>query len=65
MDYALSAIVTPYVTEYIRKKTVHNNPLLTELEEYASLNKVPIAEPETARLCRSLQSLYGRKKFLR
>ena len=64
MDYDLSAIVTPYVTEYIREKTVHNNPLLTELEEYASLNKVPIAEPETARLMSVLTKLVRPKKIL-
>ena len=64
MDYDLSAIVTPYVTEYIRKKTVHNNPLLTELEEYATLNKVPIAEPETARLMSVLTKLVRPKKIL-
>ena len=64
MDYDLSAIVTPYVTEYIREKTVHNNPLLTELEEYATLNKVPIAEPETARLMSVLTKLVRPKKIL-
>ena len=64
MDYDLSAIVTPYVTEYIREKTVYNNPLLTELEEYATLNKVPIAEPETARLMSVLTKLVRPKKIL-
>ena len=64
MDYDLSAIVTPYVTEYIRKKTVHNNPLLTELEEYAAKNKVPIAEPETARLMSVLTKLVRPKRIL-
>ena len=64
MDYDLSAIVTPYVTENIREKTVHNNPLLTELEEYATLNKVPIAEPETARLMSVLTKLVRPKKIL-
>ena len=64
MDYDLSAIVTPYVTEYIREKTVHNNLLLTELEEYAALNKVPIAEPETARLMSVLTKLVRPKKIL-
>lgn len=50
MEYDLNAIVTPYVTEYIREKTTQKNPFLKELEEYAKANKVPIAEPETARL---------------
>lgn len=64
MDYDLSAIVTPYVTEYIREKTTHNKPLLTELEEYAKANKVPIAEPETARLMSVLTKLVRPKKIL-
>ena len=64
MDYDLSAIVTPYVTDYIREKTTHNNALLTELEEYAKENKVPIAEPETARLVSVLTKLVRPKKIL-
>ncbi len=64
MDYDLSAIVTPYVTEYIREKTTHNNSLLAELEEYAKENKVPIAEPETARLMSVLTKLVRPKKIL-
>ncbi len=64
MDYDLSAIVTPYVTDYIREKTVHNNSLLRELEDYAQEHKVPIAEPETARLMSVLSKLVRPKKIL-
>lgn len=64
MDYDLSAIVTPFVTDYIREKTTHNNELLTQLEEYARVNKVPIAEPETARLVSVLTKLLRPKKIL-
>lgn len=64
MEYDLTAIVTPYVTDYIREKTVHNNPLLYELEAYARDNKVPIAEPETARLVSVLTKLVRPKKIL-
>ena len=64
MDYDLSAIVTPFVTDYIRDKTTHNNELLTQLEEYARGNKVPIAEPETARLVSVLTKLVRPKKIL-
>lgn len=64
MDYDLSAIVTPYVTDYIREKTVHNNPLLHELEQYAKDNRVPIAEPETARLMSVLTKLVRPKNIL-
>lgn len=64
MDYDLSAIVTPYVTDYIREKTVQKNPLLGELEIYAKENKVPIAEPETARLVSVITKLIRPKKVL-
>lgn len=64
MDYDLSAIVTPYVTDYIREKTVQKNPLLGELEIYAKENKVPIAEPETARLVSVITKLICPKKVL-
>lgn len=50
MDYDSDAIVTPYVTAYIREKTTHNDELLRYLEVYAKENNIPIAEPETARL---------------
>ena len=64
MEYDLSAIVTPYVTSYIREKTVHNNPVLKELELYAKENNVPIAEPETARLLSVLTKLLRPKRIL-
>ena len=64
MDYDLDAIVTPYVTSYIRSKTYHNDELLKELENYAYENKVPIAEPETARLVSVLTKLVKPKKIL-
>ncbi len=64
MEYDLSAIVTPYVTDYIREKTVHNNALLSELEEYAKEHSVPIAEPETARLMSVLTKLVRPEKIL-
>lgn len=64
MDYDLSAIVTPYVTSYIREKTEQKNTFLLELEQYARMNKVPIAEPETARLISVLTKLLKPKKIL-
>ena len=64
MEYDLGAIVTPYVTDYIRAKTVHNNVLLAELETYAKEHNVPIAEPETARLMSVLTKLVRPKKIL-
>lgn len=49
IEYDENAIVPPYITEYLREKTVHSNEFLHELEKYARENSVPIVEPETAR----------------
>lgn len=64
MEYDINAIVTPYVTSYIREKTVQKNEFLRILEEYAKENKVPIAEPETARLVSVLTKLKRPKRIL-
>lgn len=64
MEYDLDAIVAPYVTEYIREKTAQKNEFLKELEAYAAENKVPIAEPETARLLSVLTKLKRPEKIL-
>ena len=64
MDYDLNAIVTPYVTSYIREKTVQRDALLAELEVYAAENSIPIAEPETARLLSVLTKLKKPSKIL-
>ena len=64
MDYDLNAIVTPYVTSYIREKTVQSDALLAELEMYAKENDIPIAEPETARLLSVLTRLKAPAKIL-
>lgn len=57
IEYDKDAIVPPYITEYLRKKTVHNDAFMHELEAYAEENSVPIVEPETARflsvICRA------------
>lgn len=50
IEYDKNAIVPPYITEYLRRETVHDNAFLHELEDYAEKNSVPIVEPETARL---------------
>lgn len=64
MEYDLNAIVTPFVTSYIREKTVQNDDLLKSMEEYAAKNNVPIAEPETARLLSVLTRLKNPKRVL-
>lgn len=64
MEYDLNAIVTPYVTSYIREKTVQHDAFLAELEKYAGENKVPIAEPETAQLISVLTKLKQPERIL-
>lgn len=64
MEYDLNAIVTPYVTSYIREKTLQKNEFLKGLEKYAEENKVPIAEPETARLLSVITKLLRPKRIL-
>ena len=49
IEYDKDAIVPPYITEYLRAKTVHNDEFMHSLEKYAEENSVPIVEPETAR----------------
>ena len=48
IEYDKDAIVPPYITEYLRAKTVHNDEFMHSLEKYAEENSVPIVEPETA-----------------
>ncbi len=64
MNYDLDAIVAPYVTDYIRERTVTHNPLLKEMELFAKENSVPIAEPETARLISVITKLIQPTKIL-
>lgn len=49
IEYDKDAIVPPYITEYLRTKTTHEDEFLHELEAYAEKESVPIVEPETAR----------------
>ena len=64
MEYDLNAIVTPYVTSYIRQKTIQNNKVLLEMEDFAHKNSVPIAEPETARLLSVITKLLHPERIL-
>ncbi len=53
-----------YITRYIRRTMKKNEGLLAEMEEYARLNEVPIAQPETARLIENLIYMSPSKKVL-
>ncbi len=53
-----------YITRYIRRTMRKNEGLLAEMEEYAKLNEVPIAQPETAKLIENLILMSPSKKVL-
>ena len=64
IEYDKNAIVPPYITEYLREKTLHTDSLLLELEKYAQENSVPIVEPETARFISVITQLKQPQKVL-
>lgn len=64
IEYDLNAIVPPYITEYLREKTVHNDEFLHEMEKYAEENSIPIVEPETARFLSVMCRAQKPKKIL-
>jgi len=64
IEYDKNAIVPPYITEYLREKTLHSDSLLLELEKYAEENSVPIVEPETARFISVITQLKQPQKVL-
>lgn len=64
VEYDKDAIVPPYITEYLRAKTVHNDDFLHELEDYAEKNSVPIVEPETARFLSVMTQIIRPKRIL-
>ncbi len=53
-----------YITRYIRRTMKKNEGLLTEIEEYAKVNEVPIAQPETIKLIENLIHISPSKKVL-
>lgn len=64
IEYDKNAIVPPYITEYLRTKTVHQDKFLHELEEFAEKNSVPIVEPETARFLSVMTEIVKPKRIL-
>ena len=53
-----------YITRYIRRTMKKNEGLLAEMEEFAKVNEVPIAQPETAKLIENLIRMSPSKKVL-
>ena len=53
-----------YITRYIRRTMKKSKGLLAEIEEYAKVNDVPIAQPETIKLIENLIHISPSKKVL-
>lgn len=53
-----------YITRYIRRTMKKNEGLLAEVEEYAKVHEVPIAQPETIKLIENLIHISPSKKVL-
>ena len=64
IEYDLNAIVPPYITDYLRCHSAHNDDFLHELEQYANENHVPIIEPESARFLETMCNLTRPVKIL-
>lgn len=64
VEYDLNAIVPPYITDYLRSHSTHNNEFMHTLEQYAAENHVPIIEPESARFLETMCSLTKPEKIL-
>ena len=60
----MTSINEEYITEYIRELLPERTPFLSELENYAKENKVPIIEPEIAQFLRFLLKLHRPKEIL-
>lgn len=50
----MASINEEYITQYIRELTPRRSELLSQLEEYANRENVPIVEPEVAQLIKTL-----------
>lgn len=64
IEYDKDAIVPPYITEYLREVIPPSEGILTELEDYALKNSVPIVQPETAQLLKTLVRIINPKRIL-
>ncbi len=64
VEYDLDAIVPPYITDYLRLHSTHNDEFMHSLEEFARENSVPIIEPESARFLETLTVLKNPKTIL-
>lgn len=64
IEYDQDAIVYPYITQYLREVIPPDEGILKELERYAKENSIPIVQPETAQLLRTLISMNQPERIL-
>lgn len=64
VEYDKDAIVPPYITDYLRINSTHDDDFMHELEKYAKENSVPIVEPETAKFLSVLCDIKRPQKIL-
>lgn len=60
----MSNILCPKQEEYLLSFSLSNDPLITEMESFASDNKIPILEKTAAKYLEQLVYMYSPKKFL-
>lgn len=64
IEYDKNAIVYEYITEFLRKDIPKRPGILGELEEYAKINSVPIAQPETAQFLEVITKIKRPERIL-
>ena len=60
----MSNIVNPLIEEYIRNLNLPSESLLRSMEDYATVNHVPIVQPEVAKLLEVIIKISAAKKVL-
>lgn len=60
----MANILFPELSDYLNKISKSSDPLLSEMEDFARLNKVPILEKISAEFLEQLLYLYSPKSFL-
>ncbi len=63
-EYDKDAVVPRYITRWLRENAPQSDALLSEMEKYAALNNIPIAQPETARFLSVITRLAKPKRML-
>lgn len=60
----MSGITLDYMEKYLRDLIPESEEVFKELEEYASINNVPVAQKETAQFLRTMVTMKSPKKIL-